>query len=185
MGRKSASISANSGKNIKALLKAHGKSQEWLAEQLDLSPVTVSRFLTGNRMTRDRAEMIASLFPGTRIEFIMGYDEYLTQFDFVRAKAKQIYKKRTAPADAFYLLAKAQGFEFERIPDDERTPDDTRENRVIYYSNPITKISNEALDRIISNTSEYALFLLLQETNISWREWKEIEGVVNPLSRED
>ena len=85
MPRKKAEINPKSGKRVKQLLNGHkinGKkaTQEWLAEQLNISTVYLSDIVRGiKRLPPDLAYKIVELFPETQIEWLLGLDDIQTK----------------------------------------------------------------------------------------------------------
>lgn len=55
------------------------KTQRDMAEAMGILPETLNLKLNGHRaLTEDDARKIASYFPGVRIEYVLGYDEFKT-----------------------------------------------------------------------------------------------------------
>ncbi len=85
MPRKRINPNPLSGQRVKELLKerkAEGKqaSQEWLAEQLDISTVYLSDIVRGiKRLTPEMAMKIIKIFPSVRMEWLLGEDDFKTE----------------------------------------------------------------------------------------------------------
>lgn len=73
--------------NIKTLIAREKLSQRKLAEKINMSPENLNRILRlRHPLTEATAELIAVSCPGYRIEWLMGYDSYMTEEDLIRAK---------------------------------------------------------------------------------------------------
>lgn len=82
MGRKRAEINVIRGVRLKALLKSKGVEQQTLADMIGYSVEHISYIINGKRnLTEDAAKRIVELFPGTRISWLLGYDDYETESD--------------------------------------------------------------------------------------------------------
>ena len=82
MGRKPQEINPIRGERLKLLLKEHGMEQKELSERIHLTKEHISYIVTGKRsLTRDNAKLILRLFPNVRYEWLMGYDDFKTEFD--------------------------------------------------------------------------------------------------------
>ena len=85
MPRKRVEPNPLSGERIKKLLNGHkvdGKraTQEWLAEELNFTSVYLSDIVRGKkRLPPELAIKIAKLFPPTRIEWLLGEDDFQTE----------------------------------------------------------------------------------------------------------
>jgi plasmid maintenance system antidote protein VapI len=85
MPRKRVEPNPLSGERIKKLLNGHkvdGKraTQEWLAEELNITSVYLSDIVRGKkRLPPELAIKIAKLFPPTRIEWLLGEDDFQTE----------------------------------------------------------------------------------------------------------
>lgn len=85
MPRKRIEPNPLSGQRVKKLLKENTidgmrATQERLAEKLDISTVYLSDIVRGSkRLTPELAIKIAKLFPPTRIEWLLGEDDFQTE----------------------------------------------------------------------------------------------------------
>lgn len=81
MGRKRTEINPIRGERLRKLLKDHGIDQNDFATMINYSEEHISYIINGKRnLTVDAAERIVEMFPGTRIEWLLGYDSYETEF---------------------------------------------------------------------------------------------------------
>lgn len=82
MGRKRTLINPVRAKRLKALIEAEGITQTEFAESLYRSQQSISRIITGkNALTEETAKEIIEKFPRYRLEWLLGYDPYMTQLD--------------------------------------------------------------------------------------------------------
>ena len=157
---------------VKKLLNDNGKSQEWLAEQLDLSPVTISRLLTGKHsITDDRAKKIANLFPGTRHEWIMGEDDFQTDEEKLSSMALRNYERADAEVKAFFSSAKAVGFDFVFTPNNKDT-----DYQIVYDNELVGQISCDRWSQMIDDFLYSTLCLILKDTALTPQFWTKVNG---------
>ena len=65
------------------------KSQQKLAVEMGISPIVLSAKLNNHRtLTEEDARKIAHYFPGVRVEFILGFDEYRTLEEYQKQFTK-------------------------------------------------------------------------------------------------
>lgn len=80
MGRKMTTINTERGQRLKILLTESGMRQDELADKIGYTKEHVSYIVNGKRnLTEDAARAIIRLFPETRIEWLMGYDDCRTE----------------------------------------------------------------------------------------------------------
>lgn len=80
MGRKMTAINADRGQRLKILLAESGMRQDELADKIGYTKEHISYIVNGKRnLTEDAARAIIRLFPETRIEWLMGYDDCRTE----------------------------------------------------------------------------------------------------------
>lgn len=98
---------SNVGKRIRELLKKHGKKQAWLANEIGIEENHLSMIIHGKRnLTFEKAKLIASLFPGTRVEWLMCQDDEETVGDHVHL----VLKKHLQKVHAIEQLIESTGF---------------------------------------------------------------------------
>ena len=79
MGRKKVEINTIRGDRLNKLLAKNGMSQKDLAETIGYTKEHISYIVNGRRnLTDDAAQAIVKLFPPTRFEWLMGYDDFET-----------------------------------------------------------------------------------------------------------
>lgn len=82
MGRKRTEINKLRGERLKKLLKERGVEQQALADMVGYSVEHISYIINGKRnLTEDAARRIVELFPGTRIGWLLGYEDHETDSD--------------------------------------------------------------------------------------------------------
>ena len=117
MPRKKAEINPKSGKRVKQLLIGHkinGKkaTQEWLAEQLNISTVYLSDIVRGiKRLPPDLAYKIVELFPETQIEWLLGLDDIQTKEEKQLQKWEQEGKVTHSMVSLIAASFRQQGYE--------------------------------------------------------------------------
>ena len=71
---------------INIIIKNEGLSQRKFADRLGMSPENLNRIVNRrNPLTEDTARMITDLFPGYRLEWLLGYDDHMTAEDLRRS----------------------------------------------------------------------------------------------------
>lgn len=81
MARKRAEINPIRGERLRSLLEKHSMEQQELAIKIGYTKEHISYIINGKRnLTEDAAERIVEMFPETRIEWLLGYDNYETEF---------------------------------------------------------------------------------------------------------
>lgn len=82
MGRKKKEINPVCGHNLKVLLSDNKMTQKDLAAELNYTEQHMSLIVKGRRcLTEETARKIAAMFPGTRYEWLMGYDNFRTDME--------------------------------------------------------------------------------------------------------
>lgn len=84
MGRKKGEINKIRGERLRQLLSERGIDQKDLADKIGYTAEHISYVVNGKRnLTEDAARSIVNLFPPTRFEWLMGYDDYMTMSDLI------------------------------------------------------------------------------------------------------
>lgn len=91
-----AEVSPIRGKRMKEIIDREGITQAQLAEVLGVGEVHLSNVANGKRrLTDKRAEKIIALYPGYRLSWLLGYDDYMTEEDALRTPLKQAVQRDT------------------------------------------------------------------------------------------
>lgn len=104
MSRKRVEVNPIRGERLKMLLIENGVDQKELADKIGYTKEHISYIINGRRnLTEDAAQAIIKQFPGTRIEWLMGYDDFKTSLQakvfptfqtfYFNHKRKQALKK--------------------------------------------------------------------------------------------
>lgn len=126
MPRKRIEPNLLSGERVKELLRERkdaGKkaSQEWLAEQLDISSVYLSDIVRGKkRLTPEMAIKIIRLFPSVRMEWLLGVDNFKTHEERIEKTLDIAFNQAKCLDTLMQQLADAHGCKFV-ISTDEST----------------------------------------------------------------
>lgn len=99
---------------VKEVYRREGLTQTKFAEVVKIPQQAVSEMIRGKRtVTEESARRIHDCFPQYRLQWLMGYDEYMTTED-VWAQIGEGMKRFSAQRQAFYqgvtLLASACGY---------------------------------------------------------------------------
>lgn len=82
MSRKRVEVNPIRGERLKMLLIENGVDQKEFADKIGYTKEHISYIINGRRnLTEDAAQAIIKLFPGTRIEWLMGYDDFKTNHE--------------------------------------------------------------------------------------------------------
>lgn len=80
MSRKRLEVNPIRGERLKMLLIENGVDQKEFAEKIGYTKEHISYIVNGRRnLTEDAAQATIKQFPGTRIEWLMGYDDFKTE----------------------------------------------------------------------------------------------------------
>lgn len=80
MSRKRVEVNPIRGKRLKMLLTENGIDQQELADKIGYTKEHISYIINGRRnLTEEAAQAVVKQFPDTRIEWLMGYDDFKTQ----------------------------------------------------------------------------------------------------------
>lgn len=110
--------------NFKTLKREQGKSQRWLAKNLEVTDATVTAWCQGKKqVSRNNAMRIVDLFPEYTVEFIRGESPYKNkrhEIAYIIAKGRE---EGTRLRAATLILADLSGFTIANTPI-ERTGDE-------------------------------------------------------------
>lgn len=116
MGRKKENINPVCGRNLKVLLSDNKMTQKRLAEELGYTEQHISLIIKGTRrMTEETARKIVALFPGTRYEWLMGYDGFRTEMEKALSSAVDELKLVAINRDFIKALLFENGFELQQF----------------------------------------------------------------------
>jgi len=160
MGAKAVDINENTGKRIKLLLKEHHRTQEWLAEILNITPVNLSYIVNGKRgLTLERGKIIANYF-GVRVEWIMGSDNYKTEQDKIVSDYMTCCEQMDDEMKGFDSLAKRFGYGF--IAGQTRDIDDPSCVSILKENKIVSTCSYRAYFDAIEDIRDYAHFRIIK-----------------------
>lgn len=166
------------GEKVKSLMKEFHYTQAQLAEKLDCSENHISMIVRGKRnLTIKKAKIIAKLFD-VRFEWLLGFDDYKTNFDRIGQVAQDALENGEAAHALIQLAAKLLGYTIE-----ESTAEYTMDNgiiqfepdRIAYYivknGVRVLPIHDGEYSRLRNEMVRYATFLLeglMHDANDSW-----------------
>lgn len=112
-------ITAGSGERAKALFSwwkskhpHEKKTQAALAESMGILPEVLNAKLNGKRtLTTKDAKKIADFFPGVRFEYIMGFDNAITEDELLSEYVNKKQNMAQRKTSCFITLAELSGFE--------------------------------------------------------------------------
>lgn len=112
-------ITAGSGERAKALFSwwkskhpHEKKTQAALAESMGILPEVLNAKLNGKRtLTTKDAKKIADFFPGVRFEYIMGFDNAITEDELLSEYVNKKQNMAQRITSCFITLAELNGFE--------------------------------------------------------------------------
>lgn len=184
MGRKQVKINAIRGKRLGELLKEHGIDQREFAREINYSEEHISYIINGKRnLTPDAAEKIVEKFPGTRIGWLLGYEDYKTNRDKIGAVAQEKLDNQLAVETIFDFAADFLGYRLESPETHGITRDETFSDdgiklynadevwNLLIKDNIHIKITQEDIDTFRDELVRYAMFLiegLINKKNDSW-----------------
>lgn len=115
-------INQESGMRLKELLTERKVTQERLSEILECSVQHVSLIVNGKRrLTEENAQIIAKQFPPVRSDWLLGKDDYKTEYDYqsevIMEEISQIERKRNTLFERYECIQnilRMFGYEFDR-----------------------------------------------------------------------
>lgn len=120
MGRKKAEINPKRAERLKILIDREKKlrngdfNQTKFAESIHMSQQNVSRIIQKHQnLHEDTAQEIVKQYPVYRIEWLMGYDDYMTRADHLLSVVEQCQAEEETMRSAFFGLARLSGFSIE------------------------------------------------------------------------
>ncbi len=104
------------GDRVRKVRKAAKKTQEWLAEQLEVDPNYISMIETGKRpLTAKNAEKIAALFPHIRVQWLIGWDDFETEDDENEYERQRSQRAGIMEEEMMKKIANRAGYELSYI----------------------------------------------------------------------
>ena len=180
MGRKAYTLNKKAGENIKQLLKDNHWTQVRLAEELHITPQTLSHQLNGDcGIPQETYNIIAGLFPGTRLSWIMGIDDCRTDEESAAKLAKDSYDRTVAPVEALFILSKAFDLEFLSIPNEDGSEDEGRDFYITYRQRKLGSITHHQFLRIVDDFAYYTQCRILKEITTSFPDkWTSMQNLM-------
>ena len=112
MGRKTVEINILRGQRLKQVLNDQKMKQRELADILDCTKEHISYIVTGKRnLTEEHAKKIVAQFPHIRLEWLMGYDDFRTEYEKGINEFLQWGEENTSRRNAVKALASLAGYE--------------------------------------------------------------------------
>ncbi len=119
MGRQRIWINPICGERVKELCKLERISQRTLSEKLFISEQTISKITNGKAsLTVNNAILIHKLFPSYRTEWLLGFDDYRTEYDAQLMPVVLDGIRRKAISSGIETIGKELGFSINRLVDD-------------------------------------------------------------------
>ena len=163
MGRKRVEINPERGKRLKELLGDYDMTQQDLASRLGYAKEHLTLMVNRKRnITEEAAEAIIQMFPGTRKEWLLGFDDYKTENDYIGA----ILGGRRTCRDLIIQLMEMHGYEivtdtfdWEPVETDKETG---KESKRVHYGIRSKKgcvyIGPNEIERIIDEINNFVDF---------------------------
>lgn len=99
------------GERMKEIIRREGITQAQLAEVLGVGEVHLSNVANGKRsLTDKRAEKIIALYPRYRLQWLLGYDDYMTEEDALRGPLKRIAQRMVGWKVAVEYTLQSMGY---------------------------------------------------------------------------
>lgn len=181
MARKRTEVNPIRGERLRSLLKKHNMEQQELADKIGYTKEHISYIVNGKRnLTQEAAESIVKLFPGIRVGWLLGYDDFETDFDALYEKGSEFLDTENAIIEIMRFAAKLLGYQLEWADaacneGDEITlanKDDS--NEVIFNlvkGSTKFEITDEEDIEFMNELTRYAMFLiegLIHHKNDTW-----------------
>lgn len=121
MGRKKVEVNPIRGQRLKLLLSEHKMEQKELAEKINYTKEHISYIITGQRnLTEDAAKKIVALFPPTRFEWLMGFDNFRTENEKSLSLFNDWDTEWKQRLNSVRILAYLSGYEIELFEETEK-----------------------------------------------------------------
>lgn len=181
MERKQTEINPIRGERLRSLLEKHGMKQQELANEIGYTKEHISYIVNGKRnLTQEAAEAIVKIFPGTRIGWLLGYEEHETDNDILLTTANEFVATEEAIIKLMRFSANLLGYRL-KWPDTayeensekeiirEYDPDEVRFNLIKEHTK--FEITAEEDRYFRDELTRYAVFLiegLIHQKNDTW-----------------
>lgn len=114
MSRTKTEINPKRAENVKKLIEAEKITQTELADRIHMTQQNISRIVQMKQpLTEETARHIIEQYPKYRIEWLLGYDDYMTTADYLLAVTAQCQAEEQVMNTAFFGLARLSGFSME------------------------------------------------------------------------
>ena len=111
MARKQTPINPIRGERLRSLLEKYGIEQQDLANRIGYTKEHISYIINGKRnLTQEAAEAIVKIFPGTRIGWLLGYEEHETDGEIILNAANEFVDVEEAIIKLMRFAAKLLGY---------------------------------------------------------------------------
>ena len=163
MARKKEEINPICGQNLKTLLSDHKMAQKDLAKTLNYTEQHLSLIINGSRrLTVETARKIAAIFPGTRYEWLMGYDNFRSNDEVISAAVNNIYKEAETRREFTEYVFDLCGYKVKHFPKGEEFPGIVLENNcygIIKNNLVIAYMSVQECSQLVREITNYAKYL--------------------------
>lgn len=111
MGRPKTEINPKRAERLKELIKAEGITQTQFAGSVGMSQQNISRIITKKHaLTEETARTIIDHYPKYPLEWLLGYEDYMTVADKLVAELSQAQEESDFMTFALIGLARLSGF---------------------------------------------------------------------------
>lgn len=112
MARKRVDINPAWGENLRKICKDQGITQVELGKKIGLTQQTISKIAQGHAsLTTQTANAIVKLFPQYRFQWLMGYDRYATEGEYIANRIMDRAFEEMNEIDAVMPLFDLYGYE--------------------------------------------------------------------------
>ena len=114
MARKRTGINTIRGERLRSLLENLGMEQQELANKIGYSKEHISYIINGKRnLTQGAAEAIVKIFPEIRVGWLLGYEDYSTNYEYGMKRMDDKFKRDQVMEDFIDIVVKSLGYELE------------------------------------------------------------------------
>ena len=117
MSRKKTEINPVRAERVKKIIELEGISQQDFADRIFQTQQHVSRIVNQkSALTEETARAIVTAFPKYRIEWLLGYDDYMTFSDQLTGVIRETNKEAELLHNGFFSFARLSGFQIDVAP---------------------------------------------------------------------